>query len=152
MSKLKTQIWNPWVETGQEQALDLSVRKEVYEEIQETHDQFDFDNFYKTYNMIAEREQIMTLNFEQSFYPQNGISSTFEKNRKLPSSVSGRVGLKQSRQKVQTKPGKEEKYPNNYIKGDQLKQSTEKHSMKSKNNDLDNIVSIKDSCDLQILL
>ena len=74
MSELKSQIWNPWVETGQEQALDLSVRKEGYEKNQKTHDQFDFDKFDKTNNMIAERERIMTLNFEQSFYPQYGIS------------------------------------------------------------------------------
>ena len=147
MSKLKTQIWNPWVETGQEEALDLSVKKEGYEEIQETHDQFDNEKFYKTYNLIAERERIVTLSYEQSFYPQNGTSSTFEKKRKLPSTFSGTVGIKKSSQDNKNKQRKVEKYQNNNIKGDQLKQSIEQDGKKSKKKDSDKIASIQSSCD-----
>ena len=143
MFKLMNPIWHPWMETGQEQALDLSVKKEEC-----AQKQFDFDKFYKTYNQIAERNQIVTLNYEQSFYPQN---VKFDKKRKIPSSFSERVRIKQVKQEADNKPENTDthllKYQSNSSKIYQLKQSKENVFKNYKKKDSDKVTSIKDSCD-----
>ena len=56
MDKIRQDIWSPWEERVQEEALDLTVKKEQKEEHEKVLNQFDFAKFYQTYSLIAQRE------------------------------------------------------------------------------------------------
>ena len=60
-------IWNPWVDAIQEEALDLTVKKEETEVYEKPIKQFDFAKFYQTYSMIAQRNYMGSASYEQNF-------------------------------------------------------------------------------------
>ena len=72
MAKLRTSnIWNPWVgDSAQEEALDLTVKKERSEENENNLKQFNFQQFYQTYSKIAERENKTNNGYNNIFPPQ----------------------------------------------------------------------------------
>ena len=155
MSKLSQHIWHPWVETAQEQALDLTVKKDESEVNVEKQSQFDFVKFYQTYSRIAERENGVDVNCEESFYPQNVSSWKLEKKRKIFASFPEPVGQNIHQKKIIYEANiQNHRAEEGFLKNcqtlkqnDQVKKLAKKSSNKTKKKSSSKIASIKDTCD-----
>ena len=150
MSTLSQHIWHPWLETVQEQAQDLTVKKE---ESVEKQNQFDFFKFYQTYSRIAKRENGVNMNYEESFYPQDVSSWKFEEKRKFLADepVEQNIHHKKIKHEVNSQAHKAEKgllkKCQTQKQNEQSDKSVEKSSNKSKKKSSRKITSIKDTCD-----
>ena len=136
-------IWNPWVgDSAQEEALDLTVKKERSEENENNLKQFNFQQFYQTYSKISERENKTNKSYNNIFPPQ---TENIWK-RKLPEGFDAPVE-KQMCNGLGIEQFKEDKLELENITSRKKVTKTENNLKKPKKKISVRISKIKETCD-----
>ena len=144
MAKLRpSNIWNPWVgNLVQEEALDLTVKKEKVEENENSFNQFNFQQFYQTYSIIAERENKTNISYDN--FPTQQTENIWK--RKLPTCFDVPVEKKICKE-LGINPFKDEKLELRNITSRKTISKTENNLKKPKKKISVKISKIKETCD-----
>ena len=144
-SSVGARLWNPWLdavaaEDQLEQALDLTVTKEEQQPAPRQPSQFDYQQFYAAYSLIAEREGKLV-----GWDCEGGLVMERWPGGELQGGCGNPTLETHIKQEKNTSKNKENLRGVKKLKPTTAKSA--KRSTKSKSRTLNKIASIKQSCD-----